>query len=224
MRRVRRNQPNKEYAVIGLGRFGSSLARTLIERGAVVLGVDRSPELVQSLADVLTQAVALDSTNEDALREIDIMSFKTVIVAIGTNFEANLMTTVALRDMGVPNVICKALNERQKQILLKVGANRVVLPEYEAGSRLAQELTLPGVIGQLELGPEYSVGELQAPAGVIGQQLARSEMQRLGITVLAIKRGDRLIVSPAQDFVIDSGDVLVVVGTSANIERCTELS
>jgi trk system potassium uptake protein TrkA len=218
-----RNQHNKEFAVIGLGRFGSSLARTLIERGAVVLGVDRSTDLVQSMADVLTQAVALDSTDEDALREIDIMSFKTVVVAIGTNFEANLMTTVALRDLGVQNVICKALNVRQKQILLKVGASRVVLPEYEAGSRLAQELTVPGMIGQLELGPEYSVGELQAPAGVIGQPLVRSELRTLGITVLAVKRGERLIVSPAQDFALESGDVLVVVGTSSAIERCTEL-
>jgi trk system potassium uptake protein TrkA len=123
-----------EFAVIGLGRFGSSLARTLVSRGASVLGIDRSPEPVQELADELTQTVVLDATNEAALREVDIAVFSTVIVAIGSNFEANLLTTVALRELGVNNIICKALNLRQRDILLKVGANRVVLPEYEAAT------------------------------------------------------------------------------------------
>lgn len=117
-----------EFAVIGLGRFGSSLARTLVSRGASVLGIDRSPEPVQDLADELTQTVVLDATNEAALREVDITSFGTVIVAIGSNFEANLLTTVALRELGVANIICKATNLRQRDILLKVGAHRVVLP------------------------------------------------------------------------------------------------
>lgn len=218
-----RSNHKSEFAVIGLGRFGSSLARTLMQRGAVVLGIDRSPELVQQMADELTQAVALDSTDEDALREIDIMSFKTVIVAIGTNFEANLLTTVAVRELGVPTVICKALNERQRQILLKVGANRVVLPEFDAGNRLAQELIIPGMIGQLELGPGYSLGELKTPQGVVGQQLGRSDLRGLGMSVLVVKRGEQLIVSPAADFILQADDVLVVVGTPEGIQRCTEL-
>jgi trk system potassium uptake protein TrkA len=214
---------SREYAVIGLGRFGSSVARTLMARGAVVLGVDRSPEIVQAMADELTQSVALDTTNEDALREIDIMSFKTVVVAIGSNFEANLMTTAVLRDLGLTNIICKALNERQRDILLKIGATRVVLPEFDAGHRLAQELTMPGMIGQLDLGPGYTVGELKAPASIIGQPLSQSAMRNLGISVLAVKRGERLIVSPAAEFAPQKDDVLVVVGTSHNIERCSEL-
>jgi trk system potassium uptake protein TrkA len=217
-----RNTP-REYAVIGLGRFGSSVARTLMARGAVVLGIDRSPEIVQAMADELTQAVALDTTNEDALREIDIMSFKTVVVAIGSNFESNLMTTAVLRDLGLSNIICKALNERQRDILLKIGATRVVLPEFDAGHRLAQELTMPGMIGQLDLGPGYTVGELKAPTALIGQPLSQSALRTLGISVLAVKRGDRLIVSPAAEFAPQKDDVLVVVGQSQNIERCSEL-
>lgn len=213
----------REYAVIGLGRFGSSVARTLMSRGAVVLGIDRSPEIVQTMADELTQAVALDSTSDDALREIDITSFKTVVVAIGSNFEANLMTTAVLRDLGLNNIICKALNERQRDILLKIGAARVVLPEFDAGHRLAQELTMPGMIGQLDLGPGYTVGELKAPASLINQPLSQSALRNLGISVLAVKRGDRLIVSPAVEFALQKDDVLVVVGTSQNIERCSEL-
>jgi trk system potassium uptake protein TrkA len=214
---------NREYAVIGLGRFGSSVARTLMARGAVVLGVDRSPQIVQALSDELTQAVALDSTDEDALREIDIMSFKTVVVAIGSNFEANLMTTAVLRDLGLTNIICKALNERQRDILLKIGATRVVLPEFDAGHRLAQELTMPSMIGQLDLGPGYTVGELKAPNSILNQPLSQSALRSLGISVLAVKRGERLIVSPAAEFAPQKDDVLVVVGTSQNIERCSEL-
>jgi trk system potassium uptake protein TrkA len=214
---------NREYAVIGLGRFGSSVARTLMARGAVVLGVDRSPQIVQALSDELTQAVALDSTDEDALREIDIMSFKTVVVAIGSNFEANLMTTAVLRDFGLTNIICKALNERQRDILLKIGATRVVLPEFDAGHRLAQELTMPSMIGQLDLGPGYTVGELKAPNSILNQPLSQSALRSLGISVLAVKRGERLIVSPAAEFAPQKDDVLVVVGTSQNIERCSEL-
>ena len=217
-----RNNVTNEFAVIGLGRFGSSLARTLISRGAIVLGIDRSPEPVQELADELTQAAVLDSTNEAALREVDITSFKTVIVAIGSNFEANLLTTVALRELGIPNIICKALNSRQRDILLKVGANRVVLPEYEAGHRLALELTIPGMLGQMDLGPGYVISEIKAPARITDIPLSRSDLRKLNLNVLAIKRGDHLIVSPAQDFVPQPDDVLVVIGKSADIERCTE--
>lgn len=213
----------REYAVIGLGRFGSSVARTLMARGAVVLGIDRSPQIVQAMADELTQAVSLDSTSEDALREIDIMSFKTVVVAIGSNFEANLMTTAVLRDLGLTHIICKALNERQRDILLKIGATRVVLPEFDAGHRLAQELTIPGMIGQLDLGPGHTIGELKAPASIVNQPLSQSALHKLGISVLAVKRGDRLIVSPAAEFAPHKDDVLVVVGASQNIERCSEL-
>ncbi|MFN3373900.1 MAG: potassium channel family protein, partial [Chloroflexus sp.] len=132
-----------EFAVIGLGRFGRSVALNLIERGHTVLGIDRDPNIVQQLADRMTQVVALDSTNEDALRAVDILSFDTVVVAIGSQFEANLMTTVALKQLGVKRVVCKALNERQQYILTRVGADMVVLPEHEAGARLAWQLSEP---------------------------------------------------------------------------------
>jgi trk system potassium uptake protein TrkA len=211
-----------EFAVIGLGRFGSSLARTLVSRGASVLGIDRSPEPVQELADELTQTVVLDATNEAALREVDIAAFSTVIVAIGSNFEANLLTTVALRELGVNNIICKALNLRQRDILLKVGANRVVLPEYEAGYRLALELTIPGMLGQIDLGPGYTISEIKTPGRIANQPLNRSDFAKRNLNVLAVKRGDHLIVSPSQDFVPQTEDVLVVLGKLADVERCAE--
>ena len=112
-----------EYAVIGLGRFGSSLARELTRRGASVLGVDREADLVQRYADSITETAILDSTDEGALREVDMFSYKTVVVAIGNNFEANLITTSILKQFGVPNVIAKAQTRRQKDILQRMGAN-----------------------------------------------------------------------------------------------------
>ncbi len=187
-----------------------------------MLGIDRSPEPVQELADELTQTVVLDATNETALREVDITAFDTVIVAIGSNFEANLLTTVALRELGVHNIICKALNLRQRDILLKVGANRVVLPEYEAGYRLALELTIPGMLGQIDLGPGYTISEIKTPLRIANQPLNCSDFAKRNLNVLAVKRGDHLIVSPAQDFVPHSEDVLVVLGKLADVERCAE--
>jgi len=219
---ARRNRTT-EYAVIGLGRFGSSLALTLTELGYAVLGVDRDREMVQRLSDQLAQTIALDSTDENALRQADITSFDTVVVAIGTNFEANLMTTVALKAMGVRMVIAKALNERQRAVLLRVGADRVILPEYEAGRRLAQELTATGSIDQLDLGPGHSVAEMNAPSSMVGRSLQQIDLRRrLNVTVLVVKRDDALTVSPAGAFVVREGDVLIVVGANDDISRLTE--
>ena len=173
-----RRNGSSEFAVIGLGRFGSAVALNLIKRGFTVLGIDRDPAIVQNLADRMTQIVAIDSTNEEALKAIDITSFDTVVVAIGTNFEANLMTTVTLKGMGVRHVVCKAVSERQQQILLRVGADRVVLPEHEAGARLAWRLAEPRVLDHLELGSGFSVAEIRVPAWLVGQSLMISGLRK----------------------------------------------
>lgn len=207
-----------EFAVIGLGRFGSAVALNLIARGYTVLGIDRSTTIVQDLADRITQIVALDSTNEEALRAVDITSFDTVVVAIGTNFEANLMTTVTLKGMGVRHVVCKAVSERQQQILLRVGADQVVLPEHEAGTRLAWRLAEPQVLDHLDLGEGISVAEVQVPEWLIGQSLMVSGLRkRFGINVLAIKRGGRMIVTPPSDTVFAREDMMLIIGGDTSI-------
>lgn len=220
-----RRNGKREIAVIGLGRFGTSLATALTDRGFNVLGIDRDRELVQRLADRCTQMVALDSTDEEALRAVDIASFDTVVVAIGSNFESNLMTTVALKSLGVRHVVCKALTERQRAILERVGADRVVLPEHEAGRRLAKTLTTPVVLDHLELEPGFSVTELRVPQSMVGQTVIEADLRRrYGITVLAVKRGPALTVSPSISYTFDEEDLLVVVGTDESIERLNELS
>ncbi|MFV9503703.1 MAG: potassium channel family protein [Oscillochloridaceae bacterium umkhey_bin13] len=207
-----------EFAVIGLGRFGSAVALNLIERGYTVLGIDRSPTIVQSLSDRMSQVVALDSTNEDALRAVDITSFDTVVVAIGTHFENNLMTTVTLKGMGVRRVVCKAVSERQQQILLRVGADEVVLPEHEAGARLAWRLAEPRVLDHLNLGEGVSVAELKVPEWLVGQSLMLSGLRkRYNINLLAIRREDKLIVTPPSDMLFARDDMILVIGGDVSI-------
>jgi trk system potassium uptake protein TrkA len=219
-----RRGPRPEFAVIGLGRFGRGVALTLVNRGFTVLGIDRDREVTQQLADELTQTVALDSSDEEALRAVDITAFDTVIVAIGTEFESALMTTVALKSVGVRRVICKALGERQKTILLKVGADQVILPEHEAGQRLAYTLTTPLMLDQLPLGAEHSIMELRPPASYIGKPLrSLDERDHLRVAIVAHKRGDQVVIAPAMDTVLAVDDVLVVIGPTEQVARFADL-
>ncbi|MBW3623330.1 MAG: TrkA family potassium uptake protein [Armatimonadetes bacterium] len=218
MRLTRPKERSSEFAVIGLGRFGSSLALSLMSRGFHVLGADRNPDFVKGLADRLTQTVTIDSTNEDALREIGISDFDTVVIAMGQNFEGNVLTTVGCKNLGVKVVISKAQTERQRSILLKVGADRVVLPEHEAGHRLAQELIMPGILNEIPLGDQHSVSELQVPYSMVGRTLEQVDLRRRHkLAVMAVKRGEELIVTPPYEFVFNEGDLIVVIGSNRDI-------
>ncbi len=219
-----RRGPRPEFAVIGLGRFGRGVALTLVNRGFTVLGIDRDREVTQQLADELTQTVALDSTDEEALRAVDITSFDTVIVGIGTDFESSLLTTVALKSVGVRRVVCKALSERQQAILLKVGADQVILPEHEAGQRLAYMLTTPLMLDQLPLGAEHSIMELRPPVSYIGRSLrSLDERDQLRVAIVAHKRGDQVVIAPSLDTVLAADDVLVVIGPTDQVARFADL-
>lgn len=220
-----RRSSKQEFVVIGLGRFGSNVALRLEEQGHTVLGIDRSEHLVQHMADHITQAVALDATNEDALRAVDMASFGTAVVAIGSDFESNVLTTVALKSVGVRHVICKAPTYRQRDILLKVGADRVIQPEIDAGRRLADELATPNLLEKLTLGPEHSLVELLMPPSLAWKSLVQLDLrQKFGVSVLLVKRGNDLTVSPRADFVLNPDDVLVVLGRNERIARFAELS
>ncbi len=214
---------NKEFAVIGLGRFGRSVVRTLSEKGFSVLGVDRDVATVQYISESCTQAVVVDSTNEDSLRALDIASFDTVIVAIGTDFESNLITTVALKSLGVRRVICKALSQRQKDILLRVGADDVVLPEADAGRRLGLELAAPNLLDQIPLGDHHSVIELRVPASMAGKTLAELDLRNnYGANVVAVRHETSVTVSPRAEQVLSENDIIVVIGRTERITKLTE--
>jgi trk system potassium uptake protein len=202
----------QEFAIIGLGRFGASLAVTLTKMGHTVLAIDQDEALVQAWADDLGQTMSLDATDEAALRAAGVQSFETVVVAIGADFESNILVTSLLKELGVAHVVCKALTERQKTILLKVGADEVVLPEHEAGVRLARRLVAPDLIDQLELGPDSNLVQMRVPDAMVGQTLRALDLtNRFGVVVLAVK-GQHVRTAPSADMVLADGDVLVLLG------------
>jgi trk system potassium uptake protein TrkA len=220
-----RKAPKPEFAVIGLGRFGISLALSLVANGYTVLGIDQDRATVQRLAEELTQTVALDATDEAALAEIDIASFDTVVVAIGDDFESSIMATVALKSLGVKRLVCKALTEQQRSILLKVGADRVVLPEHEAGRSLALSLVTPAMLEQLALGTEHSITVFQLPQALAGKAIRQYELStRLGAHVLAVKRRTEIVPAPGQDFVLVGGDLLVILARNEHIDALAEIT
>ncbi|MGV3618861.1 MAG: potassium channel family protein [Fimbriimonas sp.] len=220
LRRKALPHKNQEFAVLGLGRFGSSLAKTLVERGHTVLGVDRDPLLVQQYADEITQTVSFDITDEDALNEMDIASYDTVVVAMGTNFEASVMSTVALKSIGVRNVVCKAATVRQRDILLRIGADRVVLPEHESGTRLAHELSTPGILDQIRLDANTVVTELRLPLRCADRTIGDLQLERdYSISVVAVARAQSYVACPPRTYALCEGDVLIVIGPEAEIVR-----
>ncbi|MCG9894736.1 MAG: TrkA family potassium uptake protein [Fimbriimonadaceae bacterium] len=203
----------REFVVIGLGRFGTSLATTLVKEGHSVLGVDTDPNLVQRHSHEITQTLCFDTTDEEALREADVTAYETAVVAIGSAFEANLMTTVALKSLGMKTVICKASTERQKSILLNVGADRVVLPEQNSGARLAREIVIPSVTEQIGLAGGYTASQMIAPDSMLGLSLADSDVERkYGILVAGVGRDGRFLSMPKKTLVVRPDDEILVIG------------
>ncbi|MAT95800.1 MAG: potassium uptake system protein [Anaerolineaceae bacterium] len=218
-------QKHQEFAVIGLGRFGFNLAVALEEHGHTVMAIDVDPQLVQSIVDQVTHAATLDCSNEEALRDIDIGTFDTVIVAIGNDFEANLLTTVNLKNLGVRRIICKAQTGRQCDILLRLGADKVIQPEQNSARRLAEELSTPAMIDHFNLGQDYSIAEIMLPESLAWQSLAQIDLRNAHrVTVLLIKRGDEVHISPRADTILQKEDILVLFGKNQYVNQFSNLS
>ena len=211
---------HNEFIIIGLGRFGTSLAMTLNAYGHDVLTIDSDIKRVQQVSHILPHVIQLDATNIDALREVGAEAFDTGIVCIGTYFEANLLATVSLRKLGVRRVITKARTVTQQDILQRVGADEVILPEHEAGVRLGRRLSGIDFVDFLELGEEKGVVEIVTPDYLVGKSLKEAEIrQRYGLAVIAIRREDDVVISPRAEEVIQPNDILVVLGRIANCEK-----
>jgi trk system potassium uptake protein len=210
----------KSFLVIGLGRFGTSLARSLVEAGHEVLGVDTDPVVVQRLSTYLTHVVTLDSPNEESLATLGIGNFDATIVAIGGNFEASILLTLILKRLGARYILAKANTEEQAEVLALVGADRVVHPARDAGLRVAHQLISPNVLDYLALRPGLSLAEVPAPDFMAGKTLGELDVRRkYKISILLIENGDRFLISPDPDDEINKGDRLVVVGRDEDIAR-----
>ncbi|MCL6450490.1 MAG: TrkA family potassium uptake protein [Acetobacteraceae bacterium] len=214
----------KQFAVIGLGRFGASVATTLCGLGHQVLGIDESEARIQAMVDRLTHVVQADATDEDALRSLGLRNFDAVIVAIGHDLEASTLITLMLKDMGVREVVAKASSDLHGKVLEKIGADRVVYPERDMGVKLAHSLLSPRILDYIELDPNYSIVEMAASGELVGKSLRELNLRaRLGINVLAFRRGEAVNVSPGGDDVVQEGDVLVVLGSNDAIGRLERL-
>ncbi|WP_139491625.1 potassium channel family protein [Brevibacillus dissolubilis] len=214
---------SKQFAIIGMGRFGSSVARTLYEMDYEVMGIDEDEEMINDNIQYVTHAVAADSTDERAMREIGIRNFDVVVVAIGADIQASILTTLILKEMGVKKIVAKAQNERHGQVLYKCGADRVVFPERDMGIRVAHNLISANVLDFIELAEDYSVAEVVVSSKMVGESLRQLDVRaRYGVNVIAIKSGNSFNISPGPDEVIKPNDVLVVIGHNRDLKEFEE--
>lgn len=215
---------SSQVLVVGLGRFGSGVAMELIDLGFEVLGVDTDGRRVQKLADDLTHVLEADTTDPEVLTQIGARDFDNAVVGIGSDIEASILTTAALADLGVPNIIAKAVTTAHGRILERVGADIVVYPEHEMGRRVAH-LVGGSIIDWFQLDASFAMVETEAPRALLGRTLAELELRaHHGVTVVCVKPGDQGFTYATADTVLEEGDVLVVAGPSKECEAFARLS
>lgn len=214
----------KTYIVIGLGRFGTSVATRLFELGNEVLAIDASEENIQQIANHVTHAVVGDARDEAVLQALGVRNFDCAIVAIGEDLAASIMITLTLKELGVPAVICKASSEAYKRALEKVGADRVVIPEREMAVKLAQSLSSSNILDFIELSSEYGIAEVAVPETWCGKTIRQLNVRaKYGVHILAFKINGKMRVLPDIDDTIEPGTILVIVGTNEQLARMKKL-
>ena len=214
----------KSYLVIGLGRFGQTLARQLSMLGAEVLAMDVHSDLVQQVAEDVTHAVVGDAQDKEVLRALGVRDFDCAIIAIGSDLAASVLATMNLKELEVPYIICKAHDETHRRVLEKLGVDRVVIPEQENAARLARSLNSHNVLDYIELSEDYGILEVPAPRVWVGKTLKELNVRaKLGVNIIAVESGKTTNVSPSADYQILEGDVMVVLGDNYSLEAVQKL-
>ncbi|MDW7672382.1 MAG: TrkA family potassium uptake protein [Bacillota bacterium] len=213
----------KQFAVIGCGRFGSAVAKTLYKNGYDVLAIDENPDIIQYISEHVTHSASLDVKDENALKAVGMRNIDVAIIAIGSEIKASIMATLVVKELGVKYVVAKAQDELHAKVLYKIGADRVIFPERDMGVRLAYNLTSTNILDYIELAPDYSIMEIVAPDRWVNKTLEETDVRaKYGISVLAIKHGEAINVSPKAQEIVQMGDVLVVVGANEDLQRVQE--
>jgi trk system potassium uptake protein TrkA len=209
--------------VIGLGRFGASAARELMRIGHEVLAVDRNEAIVNEIAPEVTHAVQLDAADEGALRAIGAAEFGHAIVAISSGVEASVFAVMALKQLGVANVVAKAGNDLHGAILERVGADRVVFAEREMGTRVAHSFAVRQVLDYLDVAPRVGLVKVRPPTGWVGRSIRDLDLPiRLQLTPVALRRGAGVTINPAPDEVVREGDELILIGRDDRLEALAD--
>ena len=214
----------KNYIVIGLGRFGSEIARELCSMGCEVLVMDVHHDQIQAISAEVTHAVVGDSRDNEVLKALDAKSFDCAVVAIGNDLAASVLTIMNLKELGVPEIVCKAHDETHRRVLEKLGATRVVIPEKEYAVRLAKSMASTNVLDYIELSRDCGIVEVPAPAAWYGKTLVELQVRaKLGLNIIAIRSAGTINVSPSANYQIQSGDVMVMVGDNSALSKVQKL-
>jgi len=210
----------KEFVIIGLGRFGGSIAKELIYQGANVMVIDTSAERVDEFAHIATQAIVANATDEAVVKSLGLWNYEHVIVAIGEDIQASILTTLILKESGVPKITVKAQNDYHEKVLRRIGADYVVHPERDMGIRIANNMMSNNVLDYLELSDEHSIMEIRANEKLANRTIIDLNIRaKYGVNIVGIKRGEDIIVSPPADEQIENGDILLVIGADVDINR-----
>ncbi|WP_226034570.1 potassium channel family protein [Aquibacillus saliphilus] len=212
----------REFAVIGLGRFGGSICRELSEEGMEVLAIDLAEDKVNEFKNIASHAVIADATDEKVLKELGVRNIEHVIVAIGDNIQASILTTLMLTELGVKKITVKAQNDYHEKILNKIGADQVVHPERDMGKRIAHNIISNNILDHLELSDDHSIVEVKAGTKMSGKTLVDLDVRaNYGCNIVAIKQehNKQINVSPMATEMINKGDILIVIGADKDISR-----
>jgi trk system potassium uptake protein TrkA len=227
----------RQIAVIGLGKFGSTVAREASAQGAEVIALDRRRDVIEAIKEGVTHAAALDSTDENALRGVGVQNVDIAAVCIGDDVEANLLTTILLRKMGVKKIWSRAISPLQQEILRALNVDMIMNLEEDMGRAIARSLVSPGVARHIPLGPGYSIAEVQVPASLVGKTIGDLDARRsYGVNIVAIKKrvpeitdtgertfGETVENIPTAETVLAEGDTLVVTGRDADAQRFSQI-
>lgn len=209
---------NRQFVVIGLGRFGTSVAKTLYSLGNDVLVIDKDEDLVQDIADSVTHAVQMDATDENALRTLGLRNFDVAVVTIGANIQASVMVTLLVKELGVKYIIAKGNSDLHAKVLYKIGADRVILPEKDIGVRVAHNLVSSSILDYIELSPDYSIMEIEALSEWHDKSLGELKLRsKYGINVMAIKKGDEINLTPSAEDLVEAKDIIVAIGSAQDL-------
>ena len=209
---------DKQYIVIGCGRFGSSVAKKMCQLGNEVMVIDKDEDSIENIAEQVTHTAIVDVTEERDLKSIGLGNFDVVIVAISSDIRASIMVTIMAKEMGVPKIVCKAKDELQAKVLYKIGADKVVFPERDMGIRLAYNLASENILDQINLDPEYSIMEIVTPQNWVGKTIIELNLRaKYDITVLAVKTQSGLKVMPSPNYKMQEKNILIIIGNTDKI-------
>lgn len=211
---------NKEFVVLGLGRFGMSIAKTLAMSGCEVMAVDSREELVQDISEYVTHAVRADVSDAEAMRSLGIENMDAAIIGIASNMEASIMATILAKEVGIPYVVAKANSDMHARVLEKVGADKIVFPEREMGERIARNLISGNFIDMVELSDDFSMVEMAMPADWVGKSLKQLNIRRNhGINVIAKKTGDKVDINMNPDEPLREDSILIIIGDNKRLNK-----